>query len=51
MRLSRLGYKPSPTVIEKLKAKIYTAEHRANLSKALIGRVFTEEQLKKHTLL
>lgn len=51
MRLARLGYKPSAVVIEKLKAKIYTAEDRANLSKVLAGRVFTEEQLKKHTLL
>ncbi len=46
MRLARLGYKRSALVIEKLKAKIYTAKHRVNLNKALAGRIFTEEQLK-----
>jgi group I intron endonuclease len=50
MSLARLGYKFSDAVLEKLKGKKFTAEHKAKISKALIGRGFSEERLKNHII-
>jgi hypothetical protein len=51
MSLARLGYKFSDDVLEKLKGRVFTVEHKAKISKALIGRGYTEERLKNHIVL
>jgi group I intron endonuclease len=47
MREARLGFKQSQKVINKLKSRVYTPEHRAKISLALTGRKVSEETKNK----
>uniref|UniRef100_UPI0023D89C1B hypothetical protein n=1 Tax=Gonatophragmium mori TaxID=2966219 RepID=UPI0023D89C1B len=41
------GFKHSPETLDKLKGRVFSEEHKDNLSQANIGRIFTEETLDK----